>query len=181
MLKNSSYISHYLSNLWMNISGNKQIVYQPKIFSIRSLFVSFRLVWHRIVDTKMNTTITYNSVVKREQINELTRWSLVHSRTGQTFNRLFPKTREQLKLNYNIRANKLDNKKILIFLRSPDKLYKMLLKLGNLCSSVVKWSLVHSQAGQTFNRLFIKTREQLKLNYNMRAIGNDMFVNSVNI
>ncbi len=113
----------------MNIPGNKQIVYQPKIFGIRSLFVLFHLVWHRIVDTKMNTAITYKSEVKREQINEQTRWSVVHSQTGQTFNRLFIKTREQLKLNFNIRANKLDAEKIPILLPNLGKLYKMLLKI----------------------------------------------------
>jgi len=34
LLKNSSKISHYLSNLWTNISGIKQIVYPPKKFGI---------------------------------------------------------------------------------------------------------------------------------------------------
>jgi hypothetical protein len=43
--------------------GIKRIVYQPKIFGIRSLFVSFHLVWHRIVDTEKNTAITYRSII----------------------------------------------------------------------------------------------------------------------
>ena len=62
-LKNSSKISLYLSNLWRNISGIKQIVYQPKIFGIWSLFVLFCLVWHRIVDTETNTAIAYMEMV----------------------------------------------------------------------------------------------------------------------
>jgi hypothetical protein len=41
----------------MNISSNKQIVYQSKIFGIRSLFVLFHLIQHRKVDTEMNTAI----------------------------------------------------------------------------------------------------------------------------
>ncbi len=52
-----------MSNLWTNISGIKWIVYQPKIFGIWSLFVLFRLVWHRIVGTKMNTAITYSEIL----------------------------------------------------------------------------------------------------------------------
>jgi hypothetical protein len=44
-------------------AGIKRIVYQPKIFGIRSLFVSFRLVWHRIVDTEKITAITYSSII----------------------------------------------------------------------------------------------------------------------
>ncbi len=48
MLKNSVKYNNYLSNLWMNIYGIKQIVYQPKIFGIRSLFVPFQLnSWYR--------------------------------------------------------------------------------------------------------------------------------------
>ncbi len=43
-------------HLWMNIYGIKQIVYQPKKFGIRSLFVSIHLV-----HTETNTTITYTS------------------------------------------------------------------------------------------------------------------------
>jgi len=45
MLKNSSKISHYLSNLWMNISGKKWIVYQAKKIGIQSLFIS---IWFEI-------------------------------------------------------------------------------------------------------------------------------------
>jgi hypothetical protein len=45
----------------MNISSIKQIVYQPKIFGIWSLFVLFHLVWHWRVDTEMNTAITYSA------------------------------------------------------------------------------------------------------------------------
>jgi hypothetical protein len=41
MLKNLAKFSNYLSNLCTNISGIKQIVYLPQIFSILSLFVSF--------------------------------------------------------------------------------------------------------------------------------------------
>jgi len=36
----SQKIIHYLSNLWMNISGKKTKVYQAKRFSIWSLFIS---------------------------------------------------------------------------------------------------------------------------------------------
>jgi hypothetical protein len=46
----------------MNISGIKRIVQQSKIFGIRSLFVSFHLIRHRIVDTEMNTAVTYQKV-----------------------------------------------------------------------------------------------------------------------
>ncbi len=46
MLKNLVKFSNYLSNLWINISGIKQIAYQPQIFGIRSLFVLFHLVLH---------------------------------------------------------------------------------------------------------------------------------------
>jgi hypothetical protein len=59
MLKNLVKFSNYLSNLWTKISGIKQIVYLPKIFGIRSLFVPFCLVYHWIVDTNTNTAVTY--------------------------------------------------------------------------------------------------------------------------
>jgi hypothetical protein len=44
----------------MNISSIKQIVFQSKIFGIWSLFVLFHLVYHQIVDTKMNTAAIYS-------------------------------------------------------------------------------------------------------------------------
>jgi hypothetical protein len=58
MLKNSTKISHYLSNLWMNISGEKWIVYQAKKFSIRSLFVSIWFKIDQIVCAWLNIAVT---------------------------------------------------------------------------------------------------------------------------
>jgi hypothetical protein len=53
-----SKISHYLSNLWTYISGEKQIVYQAKNFGILSLFVliGFKLDW--IVHAWLNIAVT---------------------------------------------------------------------------------------------------------------------------
>ncbi len=59
MLKNSVKISNYLSNLWMNISGIKRIVYKAKKFGIRSLFVSIWFEIDRIVHAWLNIAVTY--------------------------------------------------------------------------------------------------------------------------
>ncbi len=61
MLKNLVKLSNYLSNLGMNISGIKWIVFQPKIFSIRSLFVLFHLVYLQIVRVCPNIAVASNS------------------------------------------------------------------------------------------------------------------------
>ncbi len=58
-MKNSVKFSNYLSNHWTNISSIKQIVFHPKIFGIRSLFILFHLVSHQIVDTEMNTAASW--------------------------------------------------------------------------------------------------------------------------
>jgi hypothetical protein len=63
MFKNLVKFSNYLSNLWTNISGIKQIVYQPKIFGIRSLFISFYLIQHQIVGTETNTASVKSFIV----------------------------------------------------------------------------------------------------------------------
>jgi hypothetical protein len=44
MLKNLVKFSNCLSNHRTNISGIKQIVFQPKIFGIQPLFVPFHLI-----------------------------------------------------------------------------------------------------------------------------------------
>ena len=54
MLKNSVKISNYLSNLWVNISSVKQIVYMSKKFGIQSLFVSIRFEIDQIVHARPN-------------------------------------------------------------------------------------------------------------------------------
>jgi hypothetical protein len=59
MFKISVKFNNYLSDLWKNISGIKRVVYQPKIFGIWSLFISFCLVKHQIVDTETNTANAY--------------------------------------------------------------------------------------------------------------------------
>ncbi len=49
---------HCLSNLWMNIYGKKQIVYQAKKIGIRSLLVP---IWFEI-DQIMSIAVTYNGL-----------------------------------------------------------------------------------------------------------------------
>ncbi len=53
-------MSHYLSNLWTNISGKKWIVYQSKKFSIQSLFILIQFKIDQIVCDRPNITVTYN-------------------------------------------------------------------------------------------------------------------------
>jgi len=77
MFKNSVKFSKYLSNLWMNISGIKWIVYQPKIFGIWSLFILFHLVKHWIVDTEMNTAYAYFQVNLNKTHTNITIFSVI--------------------------------------------------------------------------------------------------------
>ncbi len=60
ILKNSTKISRYLYNLWMNISGKKWIVYQAKIFSIQSLLAWIRFKIDRIVCEWPNIAVTFS-------------------------------------------------------------------------------------------------------------------------
>ncbi len=55
MLKIFVKFSNYLSNIWANISGIKRVVYQLKIFGIRSLFVLFHLENTEQFHPKLNT------------------------------------------------------------------------------------------------------------------------------
>ncbi len=59
MLENLPKMRHYSSDLWMNISSKKWIVYQAKKFGIQSLFVSiwFKIDW--IVHDRLNIKVTY--------------------------------------------------------------------------------------------------------------------------
>ncbi len=58
MLKILLKISNYLSILWTNISGFKQIVYQAKKICIQSLFVSIQFEIDQIVCAWPNIAVT---------------------------------------------------------------------------------------------------------------------------
>ncbi len=72
MLKNLSKISHYLSNLWMNISSNNWIVYQTLNIGIWSLFVSILFKIDQIVHPWPNIAVTYFH--PSPGINEISKW-----------------------------------------------------------------------------------------------------------
>ncbi len=75
MLKNYSKISLYLSNLWTYISGIKQIVYQAKKSSIRSLFILILFKIDQIVCAWPNITVTYLELCKMNCSNILSLWN----------------------------------------------------------------------------------------------------------
>ncbi len=58
MLNNSLKMSHYSSNLWMNIYYKKWIVYEAKKIGIHSLFVSIQFKIDRIVYDRPNIAVT---------------------------------------------------------------------------------------------------------------------------
>ncbi len=79
MFKYSVKFSNYLSNLWTNISSIKQIVYQPKIFGIWSLFIPFCLISHWIVDTAYaySQLLDYTVVACQDKRSSLFSWDIV--------------------------------------------------------------------------------------------------------
>ncbi len=102
-LKNSSKISHYLSNLWTNSSGIKRIVNQAKKFGIRSLFVSIRFeidwivcAWPNINQVpcivfmlassvfKLHLLVCYKPVSYMRNFYEI-ETCIFHSRTSENF------------------------------------------------------------------------------------------------
>ncbi len=117
-MKNSSKISHYLSNLWMNISGIKQIVYQPMVFGIQSLFILFHLVQHRIVHTETllkcdrikqywtNSFVQFHSILFYF-VDELFRFNPCHEFCSWLQNHLLHHS--NLKLNCKILKSQVSN------------------------------------------------------------------------
>jgi hypothetical protein len=58
MLKNSVKISNYLSNLCINISSIKRIVYKAKKFGIQSLFILIQFEIDQIDHARPHITVT---------------------------------------------------------------------------------------------------------------------------
>ncbi len=53
-----------MSDLWTNISGIKQIVYQAKKFGIQSIFISIQFEIDQIVHAWPNIAVTYSGCLK---------------------------------------------------------------------------------------------------------------------
>jgi len=69
----------------MNISGIKQIVYQPKKIGIQSLFVLICLVQHWIVHTETNTAVTKYYTIPFAHSCDKHSAALLHISTNHTF------------------------------------------------------------------------------------------------
>jgi hypothetical protein len=102
----------------MNISGIKQIVYQPKIFSIWSLFILFHLIKHPIVHIKTNTAITYPLafalIIRSDEDKKVSK----HLTTGQNLFSSLKRMGGFLKPNKNDASTKIAGTNFISILRS---------------------------------------------------------------